>query len=65
MANGSATTTHPHYPDLPSSPQQPEENTLVQLLKAEMDASHQQLADIIRQEMVTFRAEIKQDLEPL
>ncbi len=63
MANASAIT--PHHPGLLSSTQQPEENDVVWLLKAEMDASRQQLADIIKQEMVTFRAEIKQDLEAL
>lgn len=63
MANASTTTTH--HLDLLSLPPQPEENTLVLLLKAETDASPQQLANIIKQEMVTFCAEIKQDLEAL
>uniref|UniRef100_A0A8C4GET5 LINE-1 type transposase domain-containing protein 1 n=1 Tax=Dicentrarchus labrax TaxID=13489 RepID=A0A8C4GET5_DICLA len=65
MANANASATTTHHPGLPSSPEIPEENALVQLLKAEMESSHRQLADIIKQEMVTFCAEIKQDLEAL
>lgn len=54
-----------HHPDPPAPPRQPEEPALLQLLKAEMDTSRRQLADTIKQEMMSFCAEIKQDIEAL
>ncbi len=54
-----------HPLDSPTPTQQPEDNALLQLVKAEMGTSRQLLSDIFKQKTACFCAEIKWDLESL
>ena len=62
-ASAATAATRPSTPQRPPA-EQPTESALLQLIKAEMGISRQQLGDIIKKEMASLHAEIK-DLEAL